>query len=77
MTVKELIHTLQNFPEDMQVLTNGYEDDFEHILSPRVIEVVHKPGNPYYLGEFAECFDQGSGQEKAVLIARNTRPDNL
>lgn len=77
MTVKELIIALQNFPEDMQVVTNGYEDHYEHVLPPRVIEVVHKPDNPDYYGEFEERLRQDSGYHKALLIARNVRPDKL
>ena len=76
MTVLELITTLKTFPDDMLVLTDGYEDGYEHILAPEVIEVSHKPEKPYYSGEFQIKEDSDIHTIEAVVISRNRR-DNL
>ena len=72
-TIRSLIETLKNFPPDMPVLTDGYEDGFEHINAPKIIEVSHKPEKPYYSGEFQKKESSDTQTIKAVVIGRNVR----
>ncbi|MBU3948617.1 MAG: hypothetical protein KJ826_10405 [Proteobacteria bacterium] len=76
-TVLELINNLKSFPEDMLVLTDGYEDGYEHILAPEMMEVSHKPENPYYSGEFQMKENDDIQTIKAVVIFRNRRDNPL
>ena len=77
MTVRELINALKEFPEDMLVLTDGYESEYEHILQPKTIDVIHKPNNPYYNGEFEWQEKAASKSFQAVVISRNVRDLNI
>jgi len=71
-TISALINELKKYPQDMVVLTDGYEGDYENILQPKLIKVLQKPNQPYYCGQFhvseeAESFD-------AIVIKREVRP---
>ncbi len=74
-TVSKLIETLGSFPPDTPVLTSGYENGYENIQQPALKELVHKPDNPYYDGEFqlAEDGDSDSVLVQAVLLPRLER----
>ena len=39
MTVRELISLLQDYPDDLRVVVNGYEDGYDD-LSPRQLSVM-------------------------------------
>jgi hypothetical protein len=39
MTVKELVELLGKYPDDLRVVVNGYEDDYDD-LSPERISVI-------------------------------------
>ena len=75
MKVRELIEALKKFPEDMIVLTNGYESGFEEIRCPKIIEVKHESQKPYYDGEYQSEEENADNSIKAVVIGRNRRPD--
>lgn len=49
-TVAQLIEKLKKFPQDMPVLTTGYEIEYENILPPRLTKVKYIPDEPYYNG---------------------------
>ena len=36
MTVKELVEFLPNYPDDLRVVVNGYEDGYDDILPERI-----------------------------------------
>jgi len=67
-TVGQLVEILKTMPQDLPVLTSGYENGFENFYPPSIIKVEHEPENPYYAGEFqvAEGGDVG-GFDAAVL----------
>ena len=77
MTIHELIEVLQKFPHDMLVLTDGYEDGYEHVMPPRSIQVQHEPGNKYYDGEYQEVDEEMPGTMNVVIVPRNRRDDEL
>jgi len=74
-TVTELIEILRTFPPDAPVLTSGYENGYENIQQPALRELVHKPDNPYYDGEFQLVVDGDSDSVlvQAVLLPRLER----
>jgi hypothetical protein len=39
---------LKSLPQDLPVLTSGYESGFENFCPPRIIKVKHEPENMYY-----------------------------
>ena len=51
-TVGQLIEVLQSLPQDLPVLTSGYENGFENFYPLDIIKVKHEPESPYYDGEF-------------------------
>ena len=75
MKVRELIEALKQFPGDMPVLTDGYEGGFEEIRPPKIIEVKHEPQKPSYDGEYQDTEDKSGVSIKAVVVARNRRPE--
>ena len=77
-TVSDLIEILRAFPPDTPVLTSGYENGYENIQQPALRELVHKPDNPYYDGEFqlAGDGDCDNGLVQAVLLPRLDRKAN-
>ena len=75
MKVRDLIEALKKFPEDMTVLTDGYEGGFEEIRRPKIIKVKHESENPYYDGEYESVEENDGNSIKAVVISRNRRPD--
>lgn len=72
-TVAQLIEKLQDFPPDMPVITNGYEGEYENILSPRRIKVKYVPDEAWYNGQFHISSEPGENVFEAVLIAREER----
>ena len=72
-TVSKLIEALSSFPPDTPVLTSGYENGFENIQQPALKELVHKPNNPYYDGEYQLVSDGDSEPFQAVLLPRLER----
>jgi len=72
-TVSKLIEALSSFPPDTPVLTSGYENGFESIQQPVLKELVHKPNNPYYDGEYQLVSDGDSEPFQAVLLPRLER----
>ena len=59
-TVGQLVEILKSLPQDLPVLTSGYESGFENFYQPSIIKVKHEPENMYYDGEFqvAEADDE-------------------
>ena len=44
-TVGKLVDLLKTLPQDLPVLTSGYENGFENFYQPSVIKVKHEPEN--------------------------------
>ena len=72
-TVGQLVDLLKTLPQDLPVLTSGYENGFENFYEPSVIKVRHEPENPYYDGEFQVAEDGDEGTFDAVVIRRVVR----
>ena len=50
-TVGQLVDLLKTLPQDLPVLTSGYENGFENFYQPGIIKVKREPENMYYEGE--------------------------
>jgi hypothetical protein len=72
-TVGQLVESLKTLPQDLPVLTSGYENGFENFYEPTIIKVKHEPENPYYDGEFQVAEDGDEGAFDAVVIGRVVR----
>jgi len=72
-TVKELIEVLEKFPQNLPVLTSGYENGFENIQAPKTGKLKYKPQNPFWDGEFQPAEERDSDILEAVLIQRVKR----
>ena len=70
MTVRELMESLKDYPGDMQIIVQGYEDGYETIsdVLPRYI-VKTEEDTPWYNGEY----DDGDGGIPALLIYSRRR----
>lgn len=67
-TVAQLIEELKKFPMDMPVITNGYEDEYENILPPKIISVKIAPDEPYYNGQFQQTKPDDPKAMKEVAL---------
>ncbi len=72
-TVGQLVDLLKTLPQDLSVLTSGYENGFENFYEPTIIKVKHEPENPYYDGEFQVAEDGDVGTFDAVVLRRVVR----
>ena len=72
-TVAKLIEELKKLPQNMPVVTNGYEGEFENILPPKIISVKFVPDQPYYDGQFHLSEPNESKAFKAVALEREVR----
>ncbi|MBW6518117.1 MAG: hypothetical protein K0A89_06415 [ANME-2 cluster archaeon] len=72
-TVGQLVDLLKTLPQEMPVLTSGYEGGFENFYEPVVVKVKHEPENPYYDGEFQVAEEGEEGAFDAVAIRRVVR----
>ena len=58
MTVKELIAELQKYPEDMQVLVDGYECGFDPVKDVGVMNLIENPSDSDYEGLYLTSEDR-------------------
>ena len=42
-SVGQLVEILQSLPQDLPVLTSGYESGFENFYPPKIVELKHQP----------------------------------
>jgi hypothetical protein len=74
-TVSQLVEILKSLPQDLPVLTSGYEGGFENFYQPSIIKVKHEPENPYYEGEFQVAEGGDEDTFDAVVIKRIVRDE--
>lgn len=71
--VKDLIEELKKYPQDLPVLTNGYESEYENILKPFVLNVKEVKEAPYWDGQFPELNSEDENGVKVLIIPRENR----
>ncbi len=74
-TVGQLVEALQSLPQDLPVLTSGYESGFENFYPPEIVKLKHQPENKYYEGEFQDADEKDENTFKAVVLHRVLRSD--
>jgi len=74
-TVGQLVEFLKTLPQDLPVLTSGYENGFENFYQPTIIKVKHEPENMYYEGEFQVAEDGDEETFDVVVIRRVIRDE--
>ena len=72
-TVGQLVEFLKTLPQDLPVLTSGYENGFENFYQPSIIKVKHEPENMYYEGEFQVAEEGDVGTFDVVVVRRVVR----
>jgi hypothetical protein len=73
-TVGQLVDFLKSLPQDLPVLTSGYENGFENFYQPIIIKVKHEPENMYYEGEF-QAAENGDEETFEVVVIRRVVRD--
>lgn len=74
-TVGQLAEILQTLPQDLPVLTSGYESGFENFYPPEIVKLKHQPEDKYYEGEFQEADEKDQDTFQAVILQRVLRND--
>ena len=75
LTVRELIETLAQYPPDIRVVVNGYEDGYDnlHVDSLSTVSIRPKPDHAEWEGENEEAWlNPGANEFSAVCIARKS-----
>ena len=75
LTVKDLIGALAEYPPDIRVVVNGYEDGYDnlHFDSLRTVSIRPKPNHAEWEGENEEeWLNPGAGKFSAVCIERKS-----
>ena len=72
-TVSQLIEILKTFPQDLPVLTSGYENGLENIQPPEITTVTHELENPFYAGEFQPISKESDKDFNTVVLRRVER----
>ena len=74
-TVRQLIEILKSLPQDLPILTSGYESGFENFYHPEIAELKHEPENMYYDGEFQSADNEDENTFEAVVLQRMVRDE--
>ena len=74
-TVGQLVEILNSMPQDLPIVTSGYETGYENIYRPAIMNLKHEPENPYYDGEFQFAEKENKDTFKAVVLERVRRDD--
>jgi len=74
-TVGQLVDFLKSLPQDLPILTSGYENGFENFYQPSIIKVKHEPENMYYEGEFQVAEEGDEVTFDAVVLRRVVRDE--
>jgi len=74
-SVGQLVEILQSLPQNLPVLTSGYESGFENFYPPEIVKLKHQPENKYYEGEFQEADAKDQITFQAVVLQRMLRND--
>jgi hypothetical protein len=74
MTVTELIKKLSEFPGNMDVLVDGYEDGYDPVSSVNQQAVMQRKVYEWYNGEFD---DAKTGAVEAIRVIVIKRPHRL
>ena len=70
MTVKELIAQLAEFPADLPVVLDGYEDGLDDVINTTIDKVKFNTGREWWYGRHE--YDEES-EEQAVYLISNKR----
>ena len=75
MKIKELIKKLSEFPLDIDVLVEGYEDGFDQAITVKSIRVKqHQGKNDWWNGEF-DSIDGNGGSPVIVILGNRNKPE--
>ncbi len=74
-TVGQLVEILKSLPQDLPILTSGYESGFENFYQPEIAELKHEPENMRYDGEFQVAQDNDEVTFDAVVLRRVVRDE--
>jgi len=74
-TVGELIEILKSLPQDMPILTSGYNSGFDNFYHPYILKLKHEPENMYFDGEFQYADKEDKDTFEAVVLQRVFRDD--
>lgn len=70
MKVSELIEALQCFPQDLIVITEGYEDGYDTIKEIKTLNISANSSNHWWNGEFIKNDNPFLGTDAVFLFSR-------
>jgi hypothetical protein len=73
LTVKEIKAILDKFPDDLPVMTHGFEEHFDPILEPIILNVKYNEENWDFCGMYESCDEGEQGSIEALVLFRDGR----
>ena len=68
MKVKDLIEKLKEYPNDLIVVSDGYEDGFDIIQDVSIRELYRDKNKSWWTGDYVEDEIPGVEKEKCVYL---------
>ena len=65
LTVEQLINELKKYPQDLQVLVDGYEGGLDAVVSTVLVDIEYDESKAWYYGPFEES---DSSNTKAIKL---------
>lgn len=70
MNIEQLIKTLNNYPPDMKVVTDGYEGGYNDVEEAEVVNVQIRPDAQWYDGKYDSVWKDGEDFETVLSLPR-------
>lgn len=73
LTVKDIRSLLKKYPDDMPVMTHGFKEHFDAVLSPELIQVKYNEENEDFCGMYEACEEGEKDSIEALVFFRDGR----
>ena len=73
LTVKDLIAQLQQYPEDLEVVVDSYEDGCDPITGIKKIEIIDYPNRESHYGIYDEDYENTKNGKCAIKVFSKRR----
>ena len=68
MKNKDLIEKLKQYPEDMEIVSDGYEDGYDTIKDVQTIEAYRDKNKPWWNGDYNKRKIKGVEKEEILYL---------
>jgi len=73
MNIRKLVDLLQQYPDDMPVVVQSYEEGYDPVTNIRELTIARVQNRQWYVGIFVET--EQLGQKALLISSKYTRTD--